>query len=96
MGSISFVCPACKRGLESEDSAYLCTHCTRRYPVLFGIADFRLRSDRYLDLEDERAKARRLHEFAQTSSFEELLAYYYSITDDVPEEMATRYRKSVV
>lgn len=91
MGSISFVCPACKQGLEKEDSAYFCAHCARRYPVLFGIADFRLRSDRYLNLEDERGKARRLDEFAQTSSFEELLVYYYSITDDVPKEMATRY-----
>ncbi len=91
MASIGFVCPACKQGLEFEDSAYFCAHCSRRYPVLFGIADFRLRSDRYLDLEEERAKARRLHEFAQISSFEELLAFYYSITDDVPDELALRY-----
>jgi len=91
MASIGFVCPACKRDLECDDAAYWCVACSRHYPVLFGIADFRLRSDRYLDLDEERAKARRLHEFAQNASFDELLAYYYSITDDVPDALVQRY-----
>lgn len=87
-----FVCPGCKGELASRETEYHCARCRRGFPVLFGIADFRLRSDRYLTLESERAKARRLYEFGLTSSFDELVAFYYSITDDVPEELAVRYR----
>lgn len=86
------VCPQCASSLEKATDAYRCTSCDRHYPVLFGIADFRLRSDRYLTLEEERDKARRLYEYGLTASFEELLAYYYSITDDVPAELAVRYQ----
>jgi ubiquinone/menaquinone biosynthesis C-methylase UbiE len=91
----SFVCPACKGELDHAHDAYTCTSCEQQYPVLFGIVDFRLRSDRYLTLEQEREKAGRLDEFAQSASFDQLLAYYYEITDDVPPELAKRYQAYV-
>lgn len=78
--------------MRREGEAYLCAPCARVYPILYGIADFRLRGDRYLGLEQERDKARRLHEYALTHSFEESVAYYYSITDDVPPALAKRYQ----
>lgn len=93
--AISLVCPACKGELNYSNNTYSCTPCNKQYPILFGIADFRLRSDRYLTLEQERDKARRLHEFAQSASFDELLAYYYEITDDVPPELAKVYQAYV-
>ncbi|MEO8454768.1 MAG: class I SAM-dependent methyltransferase [Sphingomicrobium sp.] len=58
------------------------------YPVLFGIPDFRLRGDLYLSIEDERAKAARLHDFAEKHDFRELVGFYYSITDDVADRLA--------
>jgi SAM-dependent methyltransferase len=58
---------------------------------LFGIPDFRLEGDPYLSLEDERAKAGRLHEYGQTHSFSELVDFYYSITDDVPPDLAAKF-----
>lgn len=92
MTPVRFVCPACKGGLEEDGSGYRCAPCARAYPVLFGIPDFRLRPDPYLSLEDERAKAGRLHEYGRSASFEELVAYYYAVTDDVPDALAVRYR----
>jgi len=89
---VSFACPACKGELEHSIDEYTCISCAGQYPVLFGIADFRLRSDRYLTIEQEREKAKRLYEFALTTSFEQLIDYYYSITDDVPPELAVRYK----
>jgi SAM-dependent methyltransferase len=64
--------------------------------VLFGIPDFRARSDRYLSLEEERDKARRLFEFGEHASFRELVQYYYSITFDLPDSMARRYQASIL
>lgn len=78
-----YVCPACTAPVAAHADRYDCTRCDRQFPVLFDIPDFRLRSDRYLSLEAERDKARRLFEAASTRNFEDLLYYYYSITDDV-------------
>lgn len=95
VSGVDFVCPACKGELDHSDEGYSCGSCDKHYPVLFGVADFRLRSDRYLTLEQERDKAKRLYEYSRSASFDELLAYYYSITDDVPAELAKRYQAYV-
>ena len=72
-----FVCPECRARVEEGDGGYYCACCTRSYPILLGIPDFRVRGDLYLSLEDERAKAALLHEFAAKHDFRELVAYYY-------------------
>ncbi|HAU12545.1 MAG: hypothetical protein CMK83_07715 [Pseudomonadales bacterium] len=85
-----FVCPACRGSLKTHDESYECASCNRHFPVLFGIPDFRLRSDRYLSLEQERLKATRL---AQSGlDFAAMLDLYYDITDDVPPELAQVYK----
>ena len=86
----SFVCPRCRGSLEELPSAYACAACALEFPILHGIPDFRLRSDAYLSLEEERAKAKRLAEH-QAPSFAERLAFYYTITDDVTSEQAQRF-----
>lgn len=87
---VSFVCPACRRTVRRVEKGYSCAACARLYPILYGIPDFRLRSDCYLSMEDERRKAARLHECA--GSFDQLLDYYYAITEDVSPALAVRYK----
>ena len=91
-----FVCPRCKGELAANSTSYCCGRCAVTYPVLFGISDFRLRSDRYLSLEDERAKAGRLYEFGQSASVEEVVQFYYSLSDDLPHNMALRYQAATI
>lgn len=93
---IRFCCPACRAPVHAVGVAYQCDGCRRSYPVLHGIADFRLRPDRYLSLEQEREKAARLAAEAGHRSFEQLLDYYYQITDDVSSELARRYKAGVL
>lgn len=88
---IKFVCPACAGNLHLLPHAYFCDPCDHTYPILFGIPDFRLRSDRYLNIEEERSKAERLA-LQSESGFSSMLDYYYQITDDVPAELVTRYK----
>ncbi|MDP3174716.1 MAG: methyltransferase domain-containing protein [Phenylobacterium sp.] len=71
--------------------AYDCAACGRSYPVLFGIADFRLRGDRYLTIDAEREKAGRLHAFAAGTDFAGLVRRYYEITDDITPRQAESY-----
>ncbi len=91
-----YVCPQCRLPVVPEDESYVCKGCDMRFPVLCGIPDFRLSSDRYLTIAEERAKATRLHVYAQTHSFAETVAEYYRITDDVPPPMATRFADYVL
>lgn len=94
-GMIEFVCPQCRSALTLAEQEYRCAACLRMFPVISGIPDFRLKPDRYLSFEDERAKARKLADFAATSDFAALVDYYYSITDDVPPELAPAFANYV-
>jgi SAM-dependent methyltransferase len=92
----AFLCPTCRSPVDEGEERYSCAACGRDYPILFGIPDFRLRGDSYLSLEDERAKAGRLHAYAESHDFRELVAFYYSITDDVPARLAPLFADYVV
>lgn len=91
-----FVCPACRSPVEEKDGEYRCASCGRVFPILFGIPDFRLQGDQYLSLDEERAKAAKLHNYAQTHDFRSLVSYYYSITDDVPDRLAPVFANYVL
>ncbi len=90
-----FVCPACRVAVSRSAAGHDCAACGRHFPVVCGIPDFRIRPDRYLSLDDERAKARRLHEYAQTHDFAATVDFYYSITDDVPPAQAKAFARYV-
>lgn len=91
-----FACPSCRSPLEANAEAYRCASCNRDFPVLFGIPDFRLRGDQYLSLEEERAKAAKLHAYGRDHDFASLVGFYYSITDDVPERLAPVFTNYVL
>jgi len=91
IAELELVCPKCKEEIEHSKTQFYCASCDISYPILFGIPDFRLRSDQYLSLEDERKKALRLYEKGKEATFIELLEFYYSITDDVPDDLSKRY-----
>ena len=91
-----FVCPACRSPVEERGGAYVCSSCGRAYPIFFGIADFRLQGDRYLSLDEEREKAAKLHEFGKAHDLKALVAFYYSITDDVPAHLEPRFTDYVL
>lgn len=95
-GPAGLLCPRCRAAVARDAEGYGCPSCGAQYPVLCGIPDFRLAPDRYLSLEDERSKARRLHDFAASHSFAETLAEYYRITDDVSPMMARRFADYVI
>ena len=94
--NVEFVCPCCKGVLVASSSFYRCDRCVMTYPVLFDIPDFRRRSDRYLSLEQERAKARKLFEYGQNKSVAEVVQFYYSLSDDLPRKMALRYQAGTI
>lgn len=53
-----YLCPRCKGWLEQWRDRYECACCEAVYPIIVGIPDFRVYSDRYIDLEADLAKGR--------------------------------------
>lgn len=91
--ALPYTCPRCRGPLASEPDAYRCDHCSRTYPVVCGVADFRLEPDPYIGLDDDRAKATHLFEASRTRTFEQLVRYYYSITPDDPPDLAEQWTR---
>ncbi len=73
------VCPACRASLVEES----CLDCGRSFPEVAGLPDLRLTSDRFLDLDAERAKASRLARLATELDLKGLAEAYYEMTPDV-------------
>jgi ubiquinone/menaquinone biosynthesis C-methylase UbiE len=92
----SIVCPACRGQLDSTGvEGHSCRSCGRVFPKVAGLPDLRLRSDRYLDLAADRAKAQRLHRLSAGSDVMELTSAYYAITDDVQDHRRARFLRHI-
>jgi ubiquinone/menaquinone biosynthesis C-methylase UbiE/uncharacterized protein YbaR (Trm112 family) len=87
----AFSCPRCRGTLTTLSLAYRCGRCSRDYPIVFGIPDFRLEPDPYISIEDEYRKTAILVEAAARLSFEALVRFYWEITPDVPLAAVERY-----
>ncbi|MBX6315156.1 MAG: hypothetical protein IRY99_19940, partial [Isosphaeraceae bacterium] len=85
-----WACPAC-RLLVVRRFGWACQGCGRSYPEVAGLPDLRLRSDRYLTLEAERAKAERLSRYEAGTDALGLARIYYAMTADVDPLRRTRY-----
>ncbi len=59
---MTFVCPICKGTLAQEREAFRCEACSHDFPVVCGIADFRLWPDAYIGMREDREKGERLRE----------------------------------
>jgi SAM-dependent methyltransferase len=94
-----FVCPACRSSLEhlfAPTEHYECGACSRRYPVVIGIPDFRLRPDPWIDLEADRAKGVALEGDTLDVDFETTVRAYWERTPDTPRALAERFTRFVV
>jgi SAM-dependent methyltransferase len=90
-------CPACLGPLDVPDSGrgLACEGCSRAFPDVAGLIDLRLESDRYLSLEDDRAKAERLHALEPTTDVMGLASAYYGMTGDVVDHRRDRFLRHI-
>ncbi len=89
--SVPFSCPACRGAVGREDESYFCARCQRRYPICYGIPDFRLEPDPYISFEEEQEKAGKIAQAAATTDFEGLVRYYWEITPETPADAVERF-----
>lgn len=94
--SLGVVCPRCHGGLDARADAFDCERCRATYPVVLGIADFRLAPDPWIGFEDDREKARRLAEMSRGASLEAMVRTYWSMTPGTAEDQAARFVRHVI
>lgn len=94
--SLGFACPRCRAELAVESDAYECTACDGRYPIVLGIADFRVFPDPWIGLEEDREKARRLEAMSRGASLESMVRAYWSLTQGTPAAQASRFVEHVL
>ena len=81
----SLICPACRGTLSGAGIGMGCAGCARHYPVVAGLLDLRLESDRYLGLDAERARAEHLEAIAPTTDLMGLASAYYAMTGEAED-----------
>jgi SAM-dependent methyltransferase len=92
------VCPRCRGPLGTGDGvSFTCPACVRDFPAAAGLSDLRLASDRYLGLDAERAKARRLADVAAEAGADlaRVASAYYGMTDDVVDHRRARFLRHI-
>lgn len=90
-GTAPTSCPSCRSGLDRRDGGCDCAGCGRPFDDLDGVPDLRLRGDRYLDREADRAKAARLSVLSRSMDIEALAHAYYAMTADIDAPRRARY-----
>jgi SAM-dependent methyltransferase len=96
--SPGLICPGCGDLLEAIVGADLaCDRCVRVFPSVAGLPDLRQRSDRYLSLDAERAKAERLNAVATRAraNVTQVASAYYALTDDVRDHRRDRFLRHI-
>ena len=94
-----FVCPSCHGALahlEEGTERYECASCSRSFPVVIGIPDFRLEPDPWIGLEDDRAKGIALESSTRDADLEATVRAYWAMTPDTPRHLAERFTQFVV
>ena len=93
---IPLCCPRCSGALDRRIDLYRCIVCHHEYPIILGIADFRVFPDPYIDYADDRAKGARVLEGMEDASFAILVRRYWELTPDVPRDLVEGYVSHVL
>jgi ubiquinone/menaquinone biosynthesis C-methylase UbiE len=99
LGSLEPVCNVCHSEISEIGHKKLrveCLKCGKVFKEVAGFLDFRIRSDRYLSLNQERQKAERLSHYENQESLEQLTRRYYQITADVSTGRRERFVRHVL
>ncbi len=91
LAGVALVCPLCRGELAATEAAFRCHPCDRDYPVVGGIPDFRIFPDPYLGFAEDAARTERVRAALPDSNLEQLLEYYWSLSDITPPLLRRKF-----
>ncbi len=86
-------CPICRCALDHQPETLRCTGCARVFPIVLGIPDLRLYEDPLIPMQDDYRKGEKLQRAAETMSFAELVAHYWTLPTypPTPPDLSARF-----
>lgn len=86
-------CPVCVGELETHGDDLRCPRCARDFPVVLGIPDLRLYEDPLIPRLDDYRKGEKLQRAAESMSFAELVAHYWTLPTypPTPPDLSARF-----
>jgi ubiquinone/menaquinone biosynthesis C-methylase UbiE/uncharacterized protein YbaR (Trm112 family) len=89
----SLRCPLCRSALASRPDSLACTGCARVFPVVLGIPDLRLYEDPLIPILDDYRKGEKLQRIAESMTFAELVAHYWTLPTypPTPPDLSARF-----
>lgn len=91
------ICPSCATPLPAISNESLdCSACEAVWPVIAGIPDLRTAPDPYIEIAEDREKASMLAARAADLAPAELIDLYFSVTPEVPPDLARGYRRGML
>lgn len=88
---VRLVCPGCRGELAEQASTLECRQCSKTFPVVSGIADLRLFPDRFLSIEQDRAKGLAAVEQSKGRGFRSALDAYWAMTPELDPALAAHH-----
>jgi SAM-dependent methyltransferase len=93
---LPLACPHCRRDVFEAPAFYACEGCGAVFPMIAGIADFRVKPDPWIGIEEDREKALRIVDLTQGLDFEASVRKYWEITPETPKLLADRFIEHVL
>jgi ubiquinone/menaquinone biosynthesis C-methylase UbiE/uncharacterized protein YbaR (Trm112 family) len=93
---MQFVCPLCRSNLDVLTNGYECADCEKKYPLHDGIPDFRVFPDPYLNFQEDYERTEIVLKGLKKYELEKLLEYYWSFSDITPENLRSKFIRSVL
>jgi ubiquinone/menaquinone biosynthesis C-methylase UbiE/uncharacterized protein YbaR (Trm112 family) len=89
----SLRCPVCIQPLARASDTLTCESCSRSFPIVLGIPDLRLYEDPLIPKMDDYRKGEKLQRAAESMSFAELVAYYWTLPTypPTPADLSARF-----
>ena len=89
---VELVCPACREAaLSGRSDGLSCPACYRGFPVVDGLPDLRLTPDRFLTMEEDRAKGVRVLETARDETYRAALESYWAQTPELASALQANH-----
>lgn len=86
-------CPICRSAIDQHSTELRCSGCSRAFPIVLGIPDLRVYEDPLIPILDDYRKGEKLQRIAESMSFAELVAHYWTLPTypPTPADLSARF-----
>lgn len=96
LDTLNLCCPKCKGQIQRSAESYNCIDCSKDFPIMYGIPDFRLFGDPYLGFENDYSRTKLVAENMDRFDFAGLLRFYWSNSPETPNDLREKFVRAAL